>query len=162
MADYSKNDMLGQRLTALKNDLKTYLEKRVQLLYFDVSEELSRQVSVSAHRMAGGILLGVSLLFLMVALAIYLSDVLGYRWAGYVAVALPLLIAGLFFVNNRPKSFTSAIRKRILNQMLLYVPAEENVDEQAQKLLDEHFEKMNEGTPGAEPKQNFEKQKQKN
>ncbi|MDZ7694557.1 MAG: hypothetical protein U5K69_26125 [Balneolaceae bacterium] len=89
------NDPLGRRLKTISADLKLYIEKRVELLLLNVGEHFARMMAESVQRITGIILLSGASVCLLVALALYLGDLLNNESLGYVLVALPLIGAGL-------------------------------------------------------------------
>jgi len=105
-----QEDRIGRRLKEISGDIRLYVEKRIELLLLNIGEHFSSVVAESIHRTAGLTLVGGGVLFLLVALAIYLGQLLGSPSLGYILVSLPLLIAGLLFVYLRPKSMLSAIK----------------------------------------------------
>lgn len=97
-------DQLGQRLKAISADLKLYFEKRIELVMLNAGEYLSGWMAASIQRTTGALLLLGGVCFLMVALALYLGDLLQNQSLGFVLVSIPLLLAGLLFVYLKPKS----------------------------------------------------------
>lgn len=96
------NDRLGQRLHRISADIKLYIEKRLELVMLNAGEYISGWMAASVQRTAGVLLLLGGVCFLLVALAIYLGDLLGSESLGYVLVSLPLLLFGLLFVYLKP------------------------------------------------------------
>ena len=103
-------DQLGQRFKTITSDLKLYIEKRVELFLLNIGGHMSRLMAESIQKMVGILLLFGGLVCLVVALAIYLGDVLGNESLGYVIVSLPLLITGLMFFYLKPDSFRQNLR----------------------------------------------------
>lgn len=108
----NESDQLGRRLKAISGDIKLYIEKRVELLLLDVGEHFSRMMAESVHKIAGIILLAGASIFLLVALALYLGDLLNNESLGYVLVSIPLLFLGILFVYLKPKSMLERIRNQ--------------------------------------------------
>lgn len=100
----SKKDQLGQRLRAISADLKLYFEKRMELTMLNAGEYISGWMAASVQRATGAFLMLGGLCFLLVALAIYLGNVLGSPSLGYVLVSLPLLLVGGLFSYLKPRS----------------------------------------------------------
>lgn len=103
MKNEKSKDQLGQRLKAVSSDLKLYIEKRIELVLLNIGESVSGWLAASIHRAAGGLLLLLGFCFLLVALAIYLGNLLESRSLGYVAVGVPLLLMGFLFMYLKPK-----------------------------------------------------------
>lgn len=104
------SDQLGQRFKAISSDLKLYIEKRVELFLLNIGEHMSRVMAESIQKTAGILMLFGGLVCLVVALAIYLGDLLGNESLGYVLVSLPLLLAGLLFFYLKPDSLRQNIQ----------------------------------------------------
>lgn len=107
-------DDLGSRIKNITNELKEYVETRLELTVLNISDKVTYIVGQSVQQLIGYTILSVGLLFALVALAIYLGELLDEEWAGYLIVAAPLFLAGLILVIVKPKS----IVKRIQNEML--------------------------------------------
>ena len=115
--------------------MKLYIEKRLELLALNSGERLATFISQSVHRIAGIALLGLGGMFALIGLSIYLGEVLGYPWLGFLIVAAPPLFVGLFFVNLRPKSVNRNMRKRLMERMVHALLDElENTDKDSEPL----------------------------
>lgn len=97
-------DQLGQRLKTISADLKLYFEKRIELVMLNAGEYLSGWMAASIQRATGALLLLGGICFLLVALAIYLGELLNSESLGYVLVSLPLLLIGLLFMSLKPNA----------------------------------------------------------
>lgn len=113
-----ETDQLGRRLKAISGDIKLYIEKRVELLLLDVGEHFSKIMAQSVHKIAGFILLVGGAVFLLVALAQYLGDLLGNESLGYVVVSVPMLLLGLLFVYLKPKSMLDRIQYQFEKEII--------------------------------------------
>ncbi|TYP95512.1 hypothetical protein LX73_0819 [Fodinibius salinus] len=108
----SKNsDKLGQRLQRISADIKLYIEKRLELVMLNAGEYISGWMAASVQRTAGVLLLLGGVCFLLVALAIYLGDLLGSESLGFVLVSLPLLFSGLLFVYLKPEAMRDRLEQ---------------------------------------------------
>ena len=118
MAKQKSKDQLGQRLRTISADLKLYFEKRIELVMLNVGEYVSGWMAASIQRATGALLLLGGLCFLLVALAIYLGNILGSESLGYVLVSLPLLIAGLLFVYLKPNRLFENLEQRFESEVI--------------------------------------------
>lgn len=111
MAKEKGTDQLGQRLRRISADLKLYIEKRIELMMLNTGEYISGWMAASVQRTTGALLILGGLCFLLVALAIYLGDLLDSESLGYVIVSLPLLIAGLLFIYLKPRKLFDRLQQ---------------------------------------------------
>lgn len=110
MSDTGKEPM-AERLKTISNDLKLYMEKRIELLLLSVGEQYSKWIAQSIQKATGLFLVFGAVVFLLVALAIYLGEVTGIASLGYVVVSLPLFIVGLLFFYLKPKSLVDNLQR---------------------------------------------------
>ncbi len=118
MANKKSSDQLGQRLRSITADLKLYIEKRLELMMLNTGEQISGWMAASVYRAAGVLLLLGGVCFLLVALAIYLGDLLGNESLGYVLVSLPLLLAGSLFVYLKPERLFERLQESFESEVI--------------------------------------------
>lgn len=123
-------DQIGKRLRAISNEVRQYMEKRIELLIFDISEHVTRMLAESVHRVAGILFLLGSCIFLLVALALYLGKILGSESLGYVIVSIPILIVGLFLISLKPRSLLLRIQEQFMQEVLRALPEQNGKMEQ--------------------------------
>jgi hypothetical protein len=119
---------LGSRIKQVTNELKDYVETRLELTFLNVGDKFTYFIGHSIQTMIGYVILGIGLLFMMTALAIYLGELLDARWAGYLIVAFPFILIGLIFVLGKPKFIARRIQSEMLAELLGSMNAEEEVD----------------------------------
>lgn len=131
MRDDQTTDRLSERLKTITADLKLYVEKRVELLLLNVGEQMASWFAQSIQRISGILLVFGGVVFLLVALAVYLGELLGSQSLGYVLVSLPLLILGLVLIYLRPRSVIERIQKQFESELLraLYRRQDGNVED---------------------------------
>lgn len=117
MSDTDKEPM-AERFKTISNDLKLYVEKRIELLLLSVGEQYSKWFAKSILKATGLFLVFGALVFLLVALAIYLGEVTGIPSLGYVIVSLPLLIVGVLFFYVKPKSLVDNLQRYFEAELL--------------------------------------------
>lgn len=111
-------DKIGQRLKHITAEMKRYIEKRLELIVLNIGEQYARYIAQSIQKLAGFVLLFGALTFLLIALALYLGDLLNSRALGFVLVSLPLMIGGYLFINLKPRSITNKIRSEFETELL--------------------------------------------
>lgn len=136
-----QTDQLGKRFRTITGDLKLYIEKRIELLLLNIGEQYSRWMAESIQKITGILLLFGAGVFLLVALAIYLGELLNRPSMGYVIVSLPLVVTGLFLVYLKPKSFTEKLQEQFESELIRALGAnDENDKEKATLNLPESTE----------------------
>lgn len=118
----SSKDSFSDRVNSLKDDLKLYIEKRIELWALSTGERFATLISKSMHRITGFVLLALGGIFALIGLSIYLGNVLGDPWLGYLIVAAPLVLIGLFSINLRPKSIRRKIKNRMMEDFFRSLP----------------------------------------
>ncbi|MGD8427445.1 MAG: phage holin family protein [Balneolaceae bacterium] len=113
-----RKDQLGKRLRTISADLKLYFEKRIELTMLNMGEYVSAWMAASIQRSVGAFLLLGGLCFLLIALAIYLGEILNNDSLGFVLVSLPLLIAGGLFLYLRPKGLFEQLQQRFESEVI--------------------------------------------
>lgn len=117
---------LGSRIKHMTNELKHYVETRLELTVLNIGDSITYWIGKAVQNLLGYALLAIGVVFAMTALAIYLGEVLNERWAGYVIVASPFVIAGLIFVLIKPNSISRRIQHQILAELMASFEKEED------------------------------------
>ncbi len=118
MREEETSDRLGKRLRILTADIKLYVEKRAELLMLNAGEQLANWFAQSIDRLTGIFLLLGGVVFMLVALAIYLGNLLGSASLGYLLVSLPLAISGGILLYLRPRFVVDRIQKEFESELL--------------------------------------------
>ena len=114
----------GQFFNALKNDVLTYAELKLELLKLGTYERTGKVISVLSYGIILTALGFFLLLFIFLALGFFLSDLFGSLSAGFavVAVLYLLLIGGIVL-------FREQIKDRILNTVIAAMVANDKKNE---------------------------------
>lgn len=121
-------DQLSSRLKQLSSELREYIETRIDLLVLNVSDQVTGWVSSSIQKIIGFSIIGSGLFFGMIALSIYLGELLHNEAIGYAIVALPLLLIGLILAFSKPFGITKTIQKQLMVGVL------ESLEEDKEKI----------------------------
>lgn len=101
---------LGLLIEALVEDAKGYFEAQRDLIGFNSAEKGGRIVAILLLVLVVAVLLGGVLVMLSVAMALWLSEVIGSLPLGFLAMGgVHLLLAGLFYLLWR-----TVLRERII------------------------------------------------
>jgi uncharacterized membrane protein YqjE len=133
-------DRISQRIKHITADLKRYVEKRLELMAINIGEQSARMVAEASQKIAGFIFIFGALVFLLIALALYLGALLGNRSLGFVLVSIPFLICGYLFINLKPRIITKMLRSEFEEELMGMLGS--NSDEEHEKLLPPESQKL--------------------
>jgi len=111
-------DDLGKRIKNVTHELKDYIETRLELTLLNIGDHVTHLIGRSIQSLIGYTILGIGLVFGIIALSIYLGEILNKPWAGYAIVSAPFIIVGLIFVVLKPKSLVKKIQDQILAEFI--------------------------------------------
>ena len=114
-------DELGRTLKKLPVEIRTLIEKRVELTLIVFSEQASSIASKQIYKALGVIVLAVGGIVMLFGIAHLIGEWLDSRALGFIITALPILIFGAMLISLRPKVLVKKIREEILQQMLVGV-----------------------------------------
>ena len=113
-----KTDQLGERFRTITGDLKLYIEKRIELLLLNIGEQYSQWMAESIQKLTGIFLIFGAFVFILVAVAIYVGELLNSPGLGYVIVSLPLFITGLFFFYLKPRGLAENLQQHFESELI--------------------------------------------
>lgn len=131
------SDQLGKRFRSITGDLKLYIEKRIELLLLNIGEQYSQWMAESIQKLTGIFLLFGAFVFVLVAVAIYLGELLEWPGLGYVIVSIPLFVTGLFFFYLKPRSLAENLQQHFESELIKALT--QNVEQDGKK----HNEPLN-------------------
>lgn len=137
METKERTDQIGKRLGTITADLKMYVEKRAELILLNLGEHLASWIAASIYRAAGAIILLLGICFLLVALALYLGELVESRPLGYVMVGTPLLILGWLFIYLKPEALIEKIEESLESEV---IKAVSKVEDKTPPRLSKHPE----------------------
>ena len=98
----SRLQRIGNQTKGLVDDVKSWVELRMELTQIDVEDRVEQKVN---EAMAGAALAGlgaITVLFFLVAAAVFLGDLLGHLAYGFLAIGGLLLIVTIVLRMMRP------------------------------------------------------------
>jgi hypothetical protein len=125
----------------LSEDVKRYVEKRLELFTLTVSEQVSFILADSLQRLIGILLLTCGLLIAWFGLSYLVSELVGSNSLGFFIGSLPLLIGGLVFIKVKPKFITRAIQSGIIHEVMLSFEDLEKKQQEKKERIEEEEEK---------------------
>jgi hypothetical protein len=117
-------------LKGITEDVRRYIEKRLELFALTLSEQVSFILADSMQRLIGMLMIACGLLIAWFALSFYISELVGSTPLGFLISSLPLILGGLIFLKIKPKSITRAIQAGIIHEVMISF---ENLDNLKQK-----------------------------
>jgi hypothetical protein len=119
--------------STLTADIKSYIEKRVQLLSYTIAENVSaiiaEVIAESIQRITGLIFVSAGVLFAWIAFGFYLGELLESLSLGFLLSSLPPFLAGLVILKRKSKIVTEKIQAEIISKTLNKLENSERVTE---------------------------------
>jgi hypothetical protein len=106
-------------LKGIADDVRRYIEKRLELFAMTISEQVSFILADSIQRLIGILLISCGLLIAWFALSYFVSELVGSYSLGFFISSLPLIIGGMIFLKVKPKSITRVIQAGIIHEVML-------------------------------------------
>jgi hypothetical protein len=111
-------DQLGQRIKQVSNELKGYVETRIELLILNFSDKGTVWLGDLVQHTVHFIVLGIGLLFGLIALGFYLGEVLNSNSIGFGIIGGILVFLGLVLVLAKPKNISRKIQAQIMHDVI--------------------------------------------
>lgn len=134
-------DQLGGRIRHITNELREYVETRLELTLVSVTDKISELIGRSAQKLLGIAVLLLGCVFALTALSIYVGDLLKSQALGYLVVSVPLMLAGLVIFFFGPRSVAATIQRQIMKEVLLSLKENEKNKVTDQPVLPEQTSK---------------------
>ncbi|MCH8566722.1 MAG: phage holin family protein [Balneolales bacterium] len=97
----------------LVEDLKTYVEKRIELKTLEVQEKASVLAAAVLSNSLGLFLIAIGVVFLLFTLGLFLGDLLESRTLGFLALSLILIFIGILVYKTGKNAFKGPMEKAI-------------------------------------------------
>lgn len=114
----SEYDSLINSLKKLPGEVKSLIEKRIELFTIEMGERVSGIIAHAFYRVTGVILLAVGSILLLFAVANFVGEYLGSEGLGFIVVSAPILLVGFLFFLRRPRSMVIRTRDKMLQQFM--------------------------------------------
>ncbi|MCC5906571.1 MAG: hypothetical protein JJU13_10205 [Balneolaceae bacterium] len=102
----------------LRHEIREYIEKRIEYVAINLSEQLSLMIAHSFQRLIGVLLLTMAFFFVWFAFGFYLSGLVDSQSAGFALASLPLFLLGFIFFNNKSKRVTERIQAELIGKVI--------------------------------------------
>jgi hypothetical protein len=111
-------DKIGHRIKNITADLKRYIEKNIELMTLKAGEKIAGIAAQSVQRLAGATFIFGALIFLLIALALFLGRLIGSLSLGFVIVSVPFLVGGWLLINLKPRSLTRRLQSEFEKEII--------------------------------------------
>ncbi len=128
-------DQLGQRIKQVSNELKGYVETRIELLILNLSEKGTFWFGNMIQQSFSFIILGTGLLFGFIALGFYLGELLNSNALGFACIGGFLFLIGLILILMKPKNISRKIQQQFMRDVIEAL--EEKKEDKTIKYLEE-------------------------
>ncbi len=118
-------DPLNSRVKQITNELKQYVETRLDLLVLNVGEQVTKWLGESIQKLVGFTILGIGFFFGLISLAIYLGDLLENLALGYLIISMPMILIGLLLASAKPKGIAKSIQNQFMDGILTSIEKKE-------------------------------------
>lgn len=122
-------DQLAQRIKQVSNELKGYVETRIELLILNLSEKGTLWLGDLIQHTFNLVILGTGLLFGLIALGFYLGELLNSMPAGFGIIGGFLFLVGLILILSKPKSISRKIQSQIMHDVIEALDAKKDTEE---------------------------------
>lgn len=108
----------GNKIRNISTDIRDYVETRLELTVLNISERSAWWVGKGIQKLIGFSILGIGSLFLLIALAIWLGQLLDNVYLGYLIVGVPLVLFGAFFAFSSSGGLAKRIQYDIVEDIM--------------------------------------------
>ncbi|MBR9917557.1 phage holin family protein [bacterium] len=122
-------DQLAQRIKQVSNELKGYVETRIELLILNLSDKGTLWLGDLIQHTFNLVILGTGLLFGLIALGFYLGELLNSMPAGFGIIGGFLFLVGLILILSKPKSISRKIQSQIMHDVIEALDAKKDTEE---------------------------------
>ena len=113
-----RTDPVGDSLRRIPGEVRKFVEKRLELFLIEVSEKGAGLLAETTARIVGGAMLGLGCFMGLLALAIYIGELLGSASLGLITVGFPLILFGWIVMSMKTKGLVRSIRDHYLTNLV--------------------------------------------
>lgn len=115
--DQFKQSVL-HRIRQIPADMRSYVEKRIELVSIETGEKLANVLATSASVLITGVVVLMGLFFFLIAAGFFLGDILNSYAAGFLIVSVLLFILALVVYLLAPEAIEAKVRERVSREFL--------------------------------------------
>lgn len=110
--------MLFNNLKNFINELKEYVDNRIELILLTVSEKLSEIIAESVQQIVVVLFYVIALILALFGLSYYMGEVVGNTALGFVIVSASILLIGIIIQIIKPTCLSNKIKKQLANKII--------------------------------------------
>ncbi len=114
----NENQKDSEKNSSLKSEILLYVEKRIELISVAIAEQISLMIAQSFQKLIGMLLLSSAILFLWLALAFFLGDLLNNTALGFLIASAPLFLFGFIFSRSSSQTITERIQAELISKLM--------------------------------------------
>ena len=122
-------DQLAQRIKQVSNELKGYVETRIELLILNLSDKGTLWLGDLIQHTFNLVILGTGLLFGLIALGFYLGELFNSMPAGFGLIGGILVLIGLILILSKPKNISRKIQSQIMHDVIEALDGKKDTEE---------------------------------
>lgn len=111
-------DIFGPRIKQITNELKDYVETRIELKVLNLAEKISILFGDVVQTVISVTILASGLMLSLIALSFYLNELLDSNFLGFLITGGFLTIIGLIFVFIQPKNLSNRIHNKVMSDVM--------------------------------------------
>lgn len=123
-AEKSKN---GQK-KKLTDELRQYIEKRLQLFSLTIAEQVSRIVAESFLQILGLFILSFALFFFWFAVGFWVGELIGSVSGGFAISSIPLFLMGFLLMRRGSKKITEKVQAQLISKVIDDIDSDEELE----------------------------------
>ena len=104
-------------VASFKNDIRTIVEKRLELFSLQATEAISDVLAGLIPKIVGALFLTVALTLLMFALGMFINELYDSQYLGFLIVGIVMLVLALPLMLAKNAPWNTSIRNSIIVQM---------------------------------------------
>jgi hypothetical protein len=116
MAEGNRNN--GKAKKKITDEVRQYVEKRLELFSLTIAEQVSRLLAESFQQILGLFVLSFALFFFWFAVGFWVGGLIGSISAGFAIASLPLFLIGYFLMNRSSRGFTEKVQAQLISKVI--------------------------------------------
>lgn len=105
-------------LKKIPGDFKRIIERKIQLTILETGESVSDAVATAVPKVIGVVILVIGFFFSLIALALWIGQLLGNITLGFLSVSVFFLFIGLILILRKPNMQNNSIKQKIEQNFL--------------------------------------------
>lgn len=111
-------DFIGPKIKQITNELKSYVETRIELLVLNLAEKGAILFGDIVQAFLSLTVLVSGLMLCIIALSLYLGELLDNSYLGFLITGGFLTFVGLVLILAKPKNFSKKIQNQVMSDVM--------------------------------------------